>query len=1180
MAAAGATEVPQMDNPTNRLQARFAAGGMQAIHPGGNLELRLESYGYGERRLPVAVPVVKTESGRVRLERGPLTEWYVNDSEGLEQGFTLAARPGQSAGDPLVLDLSVSGDLTPVLMGDAVVLCRGQVPVLRYTGLHAWDAGNRALITWLEVSGGHIRLMVDDAAATYPVTVDPWLQQQKLVAFDAAANDLYAGAVAISGDTLVVGASGKTNGTGAAYIYVRGGTNWNLQQKITASDAAAGDHFGSAVSISGDTVVVTSPQKGGGAAYVFTRSGTVWSQQQKLVANDAAAGDNFGQSVSVNVDTVAIGSRNTAGTVANTGGAYIYVRSGATWSQQQKIFGSDGAANDQFGDSLSLSGNTLAVGASRKSTYAGQVYVFTRSGATWSFQQSLTEPSAGINHYFGLATGLSVDTLVVGAQGGGSGGTGAAFAFVRNGTTWTLQQALTSPDLVFNDKFGAAVSVQGDAALVGATLKGFNRGAAFFFSRTGTTWTLQTGVAALDATGNDMFGSSVAIDGQNAVVGAPGITGFTFNGYAYTYQIGYRYNTGGTIFNDLTGRLWYPDPALPSTFTFYTQNPVKNTDKSYLYQSERFSIGTAMQYSFTGLNAPSYVVRLMFAETYFTSPGQRKFHININGTQVATDFDILATAGASNTAVDQLFNVTPSAGTITVQLLPSLSNPKISGIEIFPAGPSVAVAPGISPHLAPGQTQQFTATIAGTGNTGVTWSISPQIGSISPTGLYTAPANVTNPGKVIVTAASQADPTRTATAIVQLIATPWAVPPGSSISNNSITVSGTGDINFTNDTFTFLYTTLTGNGSITARVNQPYTTPNVYKSGVMMRKDASSSAPHTFMSLFSAIVSLIESRTFPAGGTNVQFGAAGVFWMRLVRQDTAFLGYVSNDATNWISVGSPQSSVTNATTLTGLAVSNGLAVQPNVVTFDNVDINTTITSIAINETLASLAPGQQAQFSATVLNPTGLGGVTWSISPPGAGTIGTTLGTYRAPAVISYPGVQAVTITATSTDDPTVSASTVIFIGGFQPVHVNCGGPSHYDPTGKFWNGDTNVLAGLGNLYSSGAPIANTQTPYLYQSEHFITASTLYYKFFVPNGTYNLTLKFAEIFFTASGKRVMNILVNGLPVESNFDIYAAAGANTAIDKTYPINVTGGEILIYFQPAQPTHAPKINAIQIE
>src|SRR5205823_6151080 len=179
-----------------------------------------------------------------------------------------------------------------------------------------------------------------------------------------------------------------------------------------------------------------------------------------------------------------------------------------------------------------------------------------------------------------------------------------------------------------------------------------------------------------------------------------------------------------------------------------------------LYQSERWMIGT-LQYQFTVPN-DNYNVTLKFAEIYFTQAGQRVFNAVINGQTVLPNFDVFAAASGANRAIDRTFPVTVTGGVITIQFTPVVENPKVNAIEIVPlsASPaSVSVSPGTA-TLTASQTQQFTATVSGTTNTAVTWSISPNTGSISSTGLYTAPSSITSTQTVTVTATSAADTTK------------------------------------------------------------------------------------------------------------------------------------------------------------------------------------------------------------------------------------------------------------------------------------------------------------------------------------------------------------------------------------------------------------------------------------
>jgi hypothetical protein len=361
--------------------------------------------------------------------------------------------------------------------------------------------------------------------------------------FDATGAQ-FGSAVSLSGDTVIVGVHlDDTPGgedAGSAYVFVRSGTTWSLQQKLIAADGAPGDYFGVSVSVSGDTAVVgarLADTPGGadaGSAYVFVRSGAAWSLQQKLLASDGAALDSFGTSVSVSGDTVIVGApvADTVGGV-DAGAAYAFVRSGTTWTEQQKLLPPDGRANLDFGFSASLSGDTVVIGAPSDDTLAGintgSAYVLVRSGTTWAVQEKLLAPDAAEGDDFGFAVSASGDTVAVGAFADDTATTvdaGSAYVFVRSGTTWSLQQKLLASDAASDDYLGFSVSLFADALVVGALLHdtpaGVDAGAAYVFARSGGTWTQLRELTAPDGMAGDFFGKSVALWGDTVVAGAPG----------------------------------------------------------------------------------------------------------------------------------------------------------------------------------------------------------------------------------------------------------------------------------------------------------------------------------------------------------------------------------------------------------------------------------------------------------------------------------------------------------------------------------------------------------------------------------------------------------------------------------------------------------------------------------
>jgi len=325
-----------------------------------------------------------------------------------------------------------------------------------------------------------------------------WTEQVKLAALDAAAGDQFGLGVSISGDTAIIAAPGDDDAgtdSGSAYVFVRSGTVWTQQTKLTALDAAAGDGFGSWVAIEGDTAVVGAignddAGESSGSAYVFVRSGTTWTEQAKLIADDGAAGDAFGTSVSISGDTAVVSARLDDGVSgADSGSAYVFTRSGSTWTQQAKLIAPDEAAFDEFGTAVSISGNTVIVGArfdDDAGDRSGSAYVFVRSGITWTQQAKLTASDAAAFESFGVSVALDGNTAVVGAFESSDAGTGSgsAYLFDRTGTIWTEREKLTASDAEAGDLFGNSCAIAGNTVLIGARSNvPANPGTAYVFER-------------------------------------------------------------------------------------------------------------------------------------------------------------------------------------------------------------------------------------------------------------------------------------------------------------------------------------------------------------------------------------------------------------------------------------------------------------------------------------------------------------------------------------------------------------------------------------------------------------------------------------------------------------------------------------------------------------------------
>jgi len=226
--------------------------------------------------------------------------------------------------------------------------------------------------------------------------------------------------------------------------------------KITASDGEASDWFGYSVSISGDYAIVGaySDDDSGiasGSAYIFKWNGTSWSEQAKITASDGAAGDWFGYSVSISGDYAIVGACNDDDGGSASGSAYIFKWNGTSWSEQAKITASDGAANDQFGYSVSISGNYAIVGAYRDDdggSASGSAYIFKWNGTSWSEQAKITASDGAEGDRFGISTSISGDYAIVGAYFDDDSGiaSGSAYIFKWNGTSWSEQAKITASD--------------------------------------------------------------------------------------------------------------------------------------------------------------------------------------------------------------------------------------------------------------------------------------------------------------------------------------------------------------------------------------------------------------------------------------------------------------------------------------------------------------------------------------------------------------------------------------------------------------------------------------------------------------------------------------------------------------------------------------------------------------
>ncbi len=354
----------------------------------------------------------------------------------------------------------------------------------------------------------HIQQDLRKSAAVHSPQVKAF-ESQKLTASDGAAYDHFGEAVSLNGNRLAIGADiadvGGNNNQGAVYLFDFNGSSWSESQKLTASDGAAYNNFGFAISLDGNRLAIGAgwAEVGGntdqGAVYIFDFNGSSWVQRQKLIASDGAAYDIFGFVVSLDGNRLAIGAcKADIGGNKNQGAVYIFDFNGSSWSESQKLTAGDGAIDDWFGNTVSLDGSRLAVGALLAdiggNIKQGAVYIFDFNGSSWSESQKLTAGDSAAYDRFGRAVSLDGNHLVVGAYGadiGGNNNQGAVYIFDFNGSSWSESQKLTASDGALEDRLGRVVSLDGNHLAVGAYGADIggnpNQGAVYVFNLPATT---------------------------------------------------------------------------------------------------------------------------------------------------------------------------------------------------------------------------------------------------------------------------------------------------------------------------------------------------------------------------------------------------------------------------------------------------------------------------------------------------------------------------------------------------------------------------------------------------------------------------------------------------------------------------------------------------------------------
>jgi hypothetical protein len=531
------------------------------IRSGNDWELTLNAIGRGLQFQPVAqVEPIQTEKG-VEYWRGHLTEWYRNTAMGVEQGFTIQERPAGTG--LLALNLDYSQGMEAIVddngLGMSFALSEGRT--LRYDQLRAWDADGNPLKSNMRVVEKKVILDVDDQVVVYPITIDLLIYLEQKVVEPSDGYEIFGSSTALSADGRIalVGAPSDTVSTnhyqGSVYVFERNSQgDWEMIQKVLASDGKSEDYFGTSLALSADgntAIIGASGDDNGtilnqGSAYILTRDTSgMWNERQKLLAFDGESRDIFGSEVALSADgdTVIIGVFADAITgIERQGSAYIFVRNpDESWSEQQKLTASDGDQEDWFGVSVALSGdgNTALIGAQRFGSGSfngpGAAYIFTRIETTWSEKNKLIPLDGESGDSFGFSVALSGDgrTALIGAPDKYSPigySQGAAYVFVKEDMIWNQQQKLMVSYELEDLWFGLRLTLSSDGltALIGAPFEkiGVNskQGSAYIFTFSEGAWTEREKLIASDGMEDDIFAYSslaVSADGGIVLIGAP-----------------------------------------------------------------------------------------------------------------------------------------------------------------------------------------------------------------------------------------------------------------------------------------------------------------------------------------------------------------------------------------------------------------------------------------------------------------------------------------------------------------------------------------------------------------------------------------------------------------------------------------------------------------------------------
>lgn len=534
-------------NAPSGMQIDLGHGRARVALSGHEVRLALNAVGRTSfTRLPPASPTTEGNVGEYVHASVEIDEWFVNGPLGLEHGFDVRRRPpGEGR---LELHIEVGGSLRAERIGDAIGLVRSDgEPVLRYGLPFARDAEGRRLDIRLEARGRRIVITVDDAEAAYPIHVDPLLWRVQDVAHDSVPSEsdsFGTASLSLEGDRLAAGGLGSE----AVSVYRRVGTTWALEQRIT-SPLGTDEGFGrGAVSLQGDTLVVgarsadTTAGADAGAVYVFTRGSSGWSLATRLVASDAAAGAAFGSSVAIDGDTlVASACRN-----PSPGAVYVFERTGAAWTESQRIVPSAAERRACWSMRVAIEGTRIAAGSPDQrdaaGTTTGALFVFERGPSGFTETATMVPDLPGPYAGFAESVDISGDLIAAGAPRGGIGAPGTAFVFRWNGAAW-VQEVVPAPSDVAGTtpQFGIYVGIEGNRLAVGSLEPEppmDQVGGVHVFEHDGSSWVRTTMLGPPTPSENLRFGITVALSGPTLAVAAHDDVGsHPFAGSVYVHTL-------------------------------------------------------------------------------------------------------------------------------------------------------------------------------------------------------------------------------------------------------------------------------------------------------------------------------------------------------------------------------------------------------------------------------------------------------------------------------------------------------------------------------------------------------------------------------------------------------------------------------------------------------------------